>query len=176
MSIFGQEVALLIVDMVNDFVSRDGAMYVAGAEEIIPTIRQIADEARSMESPVIYICDSSNISGTESGAWPRHIENGTRGIKIVPQLSPAPSDFIVRKHQYSPPFSTDLDLLLRELGVTKLVLVGTAVDICIYFIAQDAHKKGYQIIVPQGCVVALSEGDKEISLEQMEQIFDAEII
>ena len=134
-------VILLIVDMVNDFVSSDGAMYVSGAEDIIPAIGQMADEARSMESPVIYICDSSDLSDTESGTWPRHTESGSPGIKIVPQLSPAPSDFIVRKHQYSPPFSEDLDLLLRELGVTKLVLVGTALDVCIYFIAQDAHKK-----------------------------------
>ncbi|MFC1718283.1 cysteine hydrolase family protein [Candidatus Poribacteria bacterium] len=176
MSIFGSEVALLIIDMVNDFVSEDGAMYVSGAEEIIPAIKQMADEARSLESPVIYICDSHDVPDAESGTWPRYTENGTPGIEIVPQLRPAPSDFIVRKHQYSAPFSTDLDLLLKELGVAKLVLTGTAVDVRIYFIAQDAHKKGYQIVVPRECVVALSEGDRDASLKQMEQLFDTEII
>ena len=176
MSIFSPEVALLIVDMVNDFVSEDGAMYVSGAGAVIPAIKQIADEARSLESPVIYICDSHEASDTEPGTWPRYTKNGIPGIEIVPQLSPAPSDFIVRKHQYSTPFGTDLDLLLRELGVTKLVLTGTAVDVCIYFIAQDAHRKGYEIVVPRECVVALSEGDKETSLKQMEQLFNAEVI
>lgn len=176
MSIFGPEVALLIVDMVDDFASDDGTMYVSGAEEIIPAIKQMADEARSLESPVVYICDSHEASDKESGTWQLHAENGGPGVEIVPQLSPAPSDFIVRKHQYSAPFGADLDLLLRELGITKLVLTGTTVDICIYFIAQDAHKKGYQIVVPRECVVALSEGDEETLLEQMEQLFDAEVI
>jgi len=122
------------------------------------------------------LCDSHEASEAESGTWPRHTADGKQGIEIVPQLVPAPSDFIVRKHQYSTPFSEDLNLLLNELGVTKLVLTGTTVDVCIYFIAQDAYKKGYQIIVPKNCVVALSEGDEEASLEQMKELFDAEII
>jgi len=176
MSIFGSEVALLIVDMVNDFVSKDGAMYVSGVEKIIEAIKQLSDEARGSESPVIYICDSQEASEVESGTWPRYSEDRKSGIAIVPQLKPSPGDFVVRKHQYSTPFGADLDLLLRELGVTKLVLAGTAVDICIYFIARDAHTRGYKIVVPKGCVVALSEGDKEDSLKQMEQLFDAEII
>ena len=176
MSIFGPEVALLIVDMVNDFVSEQGAMYVSGSEKIIMPIKKLADEARASGSNIIYLCDSHEASEAESGTWPRHIENGSQGIEIVSQLVPAPSDFIVRKNQYATPFSADLDLLLSELGVTKLVLTGTTVDVCIYFIAQDAHKKGYQIVVPADCIVALSEGDEEVSLEQMKELFDAEII
>ena len=176
MSIFGQGMALLIIDMISDFASRDGIMYVSGAEEITPAIKRMSDEARIAKCPVIYICDSRVASNADSGTWPRRSEDKTPGTEIVSQLSPAPSDFVVRKHQYSSPFSADLDTLLRELDVTKLVLTGTAVDVCIYFTARDAHKKGYQIIVAAECVVALSEGDKTASLRQMEQTFDAEII
>jgi len=176
MSVFGPEVALLIVDMVNDFVSQNGSMYVSGVEEIITAIKQLSHEARNSESPVIYICDSQEASEVESGTWPRYTADRTLGTEIIPQLKPSASDFVVRKHQYSDPFGADLDLLLRELGVTKLVLTGTAMDICIYFIARDAHTRGYQIIVPEECVVALSESDKKDSLKQMEQLFDAEII
>lgn len=176
MSIFGPEAALLIVDMVNDFVSKDGIMYVSGAESIIPEIRQMADEARKLQSPVIYICDSQEMAETESGMWSHQTEKKSPGTEIVAKLSPAPSDYVVRKHQYSSPFSRDLDMLLRELGIAKLVLTGTAVDVCIYFIARDAYMKGYKIIVPRKGVVALSEGDKEFSLDQMEELFEAEII
>lgn len=176
MSVFGPAVALIIVDMVNDFVSQNGSMYVPGIEVIITGIKQLSDEARNAESPVIYICDSQEDSEAESGTWPRYTEDRKSGTEIIPQLKPSPSDFVVRKHQYSTPFGADLDLLLRELGVTKLVLTGTAMDVCIYFIAQDAHTRGYQIVVPENCVVALSESDKKDSLKQMEQLFDAEII
>jgi nicotinamidase-related amidase len=125
---------------------------------------------------VIYICDSYEMSETDSGTWSRRPEATSPGTEIISELSPAPSDFVVRKNQYSSPFSADLDILIKELGVTRLVLTGTAVDVCIYFIARDAHRKGYQIIVPQECVVSLSEGDREASLQQIEQLFNAEIV
>ncbi len=176
MFIFGPEVALLIVDMVDDFVYKDGMMYVSGAADIVPAIKRMSDEARSAKSPVIYICDSYAASDTDSGTWSRQLQDRSPGTEIVPQLSPAPSDFVVRKHQYASPFSADLDMLLKELAITRLVLTGTTVDVCIYFIARDAHRKGYQIIVPRECVVALSENDEEATLKQMEQIFDAEIV
>ena len=176
MSIFSTEVALLIVDMVDDFVSRDGMMYVSGAEEIVPAIKRMSDEARSAKSPVIYICDSYGESDTGFGTWSRQSQDRPPGTEIVPRLSPAPSDFVVRKHQYSNPFSADLGMLLKELEVTRLVLTGTTLDVCIYFIAREAHREGYQIIVPRGCVVALSESDEGATLKQIEQLFDAEIV
>ena len=176
MAVFGPEVALLIVDMVDDFVSSDGMMYVPGAEEIVPPIKRMAEEARSSEAPVIYICDSHETSDADPGAWPSGSEVSMPETEIVSLLSPAPSDFVVMKYQYSSPFTEDLDILLKELGIKKVVLTGAAVDVCIYFVAWDAHKKGYQIAVPGECVVALSEGDKEASLQQMEQLFNAEII
>jgi len=176
MSIFNPQIALLIIDMINDFVSKDGVMHVAGAEEIIPAIKQMSEEARNSGSPVIYICDLHRSSDIEFETWPRHAEDGTRGAEIVPQLSPAPSDFVIRKRRYSSFFDTDLDLLLKELGVVKLVLTGAAVDICIYFTAGDAYMRGYQIVVPRRCVAALSESDQQSTLRQMQRLFQAEII
>jgi len=159
-SIFSPEVALLIIDMVNDSVSRDGSMYAPGAEDIVPAIKQLSDEARSAGSPVIYICDMQ----------------GTPEAEVALQLKPEPGDFVVRRHQYSSFFGTDLDMLLNEMEVKKLVLTGTAVEICIYFTAADAYMRGYQIIVPEKCVVALSEGDTEAALDQMQGLFKAEVI
>lgn len=160
MSIFSPEVALLIIDMANDSVSRDGSMYVPGAEDIVPAIKQLSDEARIAGSPVIYICDMQ----------------GTSEAEVVSPLKPEAHDFVVRRHQYSSFFGTELDTLLNELGVTKLVLTGTAVEICVYFTAADAYMRGYKIIVPERCVVALSEGDAESALDQMQRLFDAEIV
>ena len=176
MSVFGTKVALLIINMITDFVSKDGVMYVTGAEEIIPAIKQVSDEARSSKSPVIYICDSHRSSDIEFETWPRHAEDGTSGAEIVSQLSPVPGDFVIRKRRYSSFFGTDLDLLLKELGVTKLVLTGTPVDICIYFTAGDAYMRGYKIVVPRRCVAALSESDQEAVLKQMQRLFYAEVI
>ncbi len=73
MSIFGPAVALMIIDMVNDFVSPNGSMYVSGVEAIIAAIKQLSDEARNSESPVIYICDSQE--GSEA------LVNGNRRLK-----------------------------------------------------------------------------------------------
>jgi nicotinamidase/pyrazinamidase len=176
MSIFGPKVALLIIDMIDDFVSSDGVMYVPGAEDIIPTIKLMSDEARELKSPVIYICDSHSPSDTEPGTWLRYAENGTPEVQIVPQLAPGPGDFVVTKDRHSSFFGTDLNTLLEELGATKLVLTGAAMDIWMYLTSEDAHKRGYQIAVPRRCVVALSESDKEEVLEQIQRLFGAEVV
>jgi len=176
MSIFGPEVALLIIDMIHDFVSSDGAMYVPDAEDIIPAIKRLSEEARNSGSPVIYICDSHGSSDPEFGAWPHDAQNGKPEVQIAPQLSPMPGDLVMRKRQYSSFFGADLDTLLKELGITKLVLTGAAVDIHIRFAAEDACKRGYQVVVPGKCVAALSESDKEEVLGQIQRIFNAEVI
>ena len=176
MSVFNSQVALLIIDMIDEYVSEDGIMYVSGAEGIVSAIGQIADEARREGSPVIYICDSHEAYDAGTTAWRRQPVGTVPAEEIIPELTPLPDDFIIRKHPYSSFFGKDLDILLKELGITKLVFTGTAVDIWIHFAAREAHMKGYRIAIPEKCVVALSEGEEENTIKQMQRLFNAEII
>ncbi len=91
-------------------------------------------------------------------------------------MTPEEDDYIVAKRRYSAFFGTELDILLRELGISKLILTGALTDICIFCTALDAYMRNYQIIVPKDSVVALTPEEHEFSLKQMEKLVSAEII
>jgi nicotinamidase-related amidase len=85
-------------------------------------------------------------------------------------------DYIIPKRKYSGFFATGLDLLLRELGVRKLILTGIVTDICVLHTAADAYMLGYEIVILKDCVAALSKEDQQFALERMERLYNAQIL
>ena len=116
--------AILVVDMLNDFVT--GALGCDRAREIVPATARLLDAARAAGVPVIF-CNDCHLPGIdrELQLWGDHAIKGTPGADIIPELGPAPTDYIVPKRRYSGFFQTDLDILLKELGVKTVVGIGT---------------------------------------------------
>ncbi|MNP52599.1 Maleamate amidohydrolase [compost metagenome] len=71
------------------------------------------------------------------------------------------------KRRYSGFFATDLDLLLKGLGVNTLVLTGVATDVCVRATAQDALQLDYRVWVPHECVAGTSEARHLAALEHI---------
>jgi len=70
--------ALLIIDMLNDFVKPDGVLYCGKkAEEIIPEIERIKREFKEKGFPVIYLCDAHESQDEEFSAFPPHCIRGS---------------------------------------------------------------------------------------------------
>ncbi len=62
---------------------------------------------------------------------------------IPPQIAPHPGDYFIRKHTYSSFFETRLDSLLRNLGMTNIIIAGFVEDVCLLFTMADAVFRGY---------------------------------
>lgn len=76
--------------------------------------------------------------------------------EVVPELGPEPEDLqLVRLHGLSPMANTDLDPVLRNLGVTTIVATGVSVNIAITNLAFDAVNAGYQVVIPRDAVAGL---------------------
>jgi nicotinamidase-related amidase len=76
--------------------------------------------------------------------------------RVVPALGPEPSDVqLVRYHGLSPMGNTDLDPVLRNLGVTTVIAIGVSVNIAITNLAFDAVNAGYQVVIPRDAVAGL---------------------
>jgi nicotinamidase-related amidase len=168
--------ALLVIDMLNDFVKEKGTLVVPGANERLPQFKKRIDEAREKGEVVIYVCDSHRPDDPEFEKWPPHCVEGTWGAQVVDELSPQENDFKVRKRRYSAFFGTDLDLLLKELGVETLVLTGLVTNICVMCTAIDAAMRGYKLEVVKDCVVALDEEMNKFALKEMEEVLGAKIV
>lgn len=164
--------ALLIIDMLNDFVRPGAPLEVPATRAILAALRLRLDNARARGVPVIYICDAHRPDDPEFArmGWPPHAVKGSKGAEVVTELAPLETDPVVEKTSYSGFHHTGLDGILQSLGVESLVLTGCVTNICILYIAYEAVIRGYRVTVPAGCVAPLDPADGEFALRQMEQV------
>ena len=162
--------ALLVIDMLNDFLLPEGKLYVGSAgRNIISFIRDQIKECRKTGGKVVYICDSHRNDDAEFAMFPPHCLQGTAGSQVVDELAPSQEDILVVKRRYSAFFATDLDLTLRELGLTHLVLTGVCTNICVLYTAADARNLGYQVTVFREGVASFSTEAHSFALGEMGQ-------
>jgi len=167
--------AVLVIDMLNDFVK--GSLKLPNASEVVPRIGRLLQAARQRGVPVIYVCDS-HLEGVdrELEVWGPHALKDTWGAKVVDELAPAKGDFVVEKRRYSAFYATDLDLLLRELGVDTLILTGVATEICVQHTAADAFYRGFNVVVVEDCVRGGSEEAHRAGLDAMRRLYKAKVV
>ena len=168
--------ALIVVDMQKDFCYKNGALYVQGVEKIFDSTAEVVGKAREKKIPVIFTQDWHRSDDVEFKIWPQHCVMNTKGAEVIDELEPQANDYYVKKRRYSAFFGTDLDLLLRELGVKKLYVCGVATNICVLHTVGDAVLRGYDVSVLKDCTAALSDYEYEYGLRHMENIFRARII
>lgn len=166
--------AVLIIDVINDFVS--GVLGSERASAIVPKIRDLLERARKSGLPLIYITDSHLAEADrEFDLWPAHAVEGTWGAQVVEEIKPEEGDHRLLKRRYSCFYATGLDALLRDLGVGTVILTGLVTNICVQHTAADAFFRGYRVIVPRDCVEAPTDEAQRSSLSYMEEMYKAEI-
>ncbi len=166
-----QQTALLVIDMLNDFLDGRGAMPLDGGEVLYEPLTMLIDAARGTGSAVIWVCDEHPEHDREFDKRATHCLAGSWGSQIVPALEPRPEEHRVAKRRYSGFFETDLDLRLRELGIRHVVVVGVVTNICVRSTVHDAFFRDYDIIVPRECVMATSEREQESTLYDIDTHF-----
>ena len=170
--------ALLVVDMLNDFVKKGAPLEVPSTRSILPSLKREIDSARAEKRPVIFICDSHKRKDPEfkKMGWPAHAVKGTQGAEIVKELKPQKGDYIVQKSTYSGFYKTRLDGLLRKLKIKNLKLTGCVTNICILYTASDAVLRGYDVSVKKNCLAGLSAKTHTFALEQMKDVLGVHVI
>lgn len=84
----------------------------------------MVDSARASGLPIIYISDTHREGDHEFEIWGEHAVSGSEGSEIIPELEPRKDDYQLEKEKYSAFYNTELNSLLGELGVDKIVLTG----------------------------------------------------
>lgn len=167
--------ALVVVDMVNDFASLEGSLYVPNTAKIIEPIKAKIKGAKEVDIPVIFVNDSHEEDDREFKVWPKHCVKGTEGAKIIKELDTTDSTTI-GKTTFSGFFETILDGELKRKGITELILVGCVTNICILHTATDAVLRGYKVTVPRDCVAGLDKADEDAAFKHMAQILNVDVL
>lgn len=168
--------ALLIIDMLNDFVRNGAPLKVPRIETIIEHVKREIEKARNEGYPIIYICDSHDQNDKEFELFPPHAVKGTEGAKIIEELKPQGSDIIIRKNTFSGFFNTELDEVLKKLSVNKLIVTGCVTNICILYTVSDAVLRGYKVDVVKNAVIGLTEKEHRFALNQMKNVLKVNVI
>lgn len=162
--------ALLIIDMLRDFILPGAPLEVPGGREIIPNIQREIKKAHEEGYPVFYLNDSHAPDDPEFTVWPIHAVKGTDGAEVVDGLIPTESDIVVEKTRYDGFYNTDLSDQLHALGITDVILVGVCTEICINYTGSSAIMRGLKVHVPKDCVSALSDQDGDAALRMITQV------
>ena len=156
--------AVLVVDMLNEFLEEGGLMVLPGGEVLYPPIRRLLETAHANDMPVFWLNQRLQPTDTLFNKRIVHCLVGSWGADIVEALPQSDKDVIVPKRRYSGFFQTDLDLHLREREIKTVIVTGVVTNICVRSTVNDAFFLGYEVIVPPECVAATSPALQEAHL------------
>lgn len=168
------KIALLIIDMINDFQFDHGPILAKRAEDISSKILSVKREMKRNGVPIIYVNDHFNL-------WQADVHKIARACKnpisegIIDTIFPKDDEFFLIKPNYSGFYGTDLHTLLSNLSVKKLIITGIAGNICVLFTANDAYMRGYEIIIPSDCTASNLDEDNIYALKMMRNVLKATI-
>jgi nicotinamidase-related amidase len=167
--------ALVLVDVLANFEHADGGSLLASYRRAVPGLQAAIAAARASEILVVYANDDF---GTWSGDRERVLEEARRRCPepaLIDAIAPEPDDPFLCKPRYSAFDHTPLDLFLREREVRRLLLAGTATEMCVAQSAIDGRELGYQItLLPDACA-AVDRENAEVALRYLERVVGVRI-
>ena len=183
---YGDETALVVVDVQNDFADPSGGLYVQGGEVVVALVNAEVAAAHHAGATVVYTQDwhptSTPHFEKDGGIWPVHCVADTWGAELHPDLDvrgpvvrkgtsgeDGYSGFTERDPVSGEPHPTQLGSLLSP-EVRRIVVVGLAGDYCVKETALDGVFLGYDVVVPLGHTrfVNLSAGDEDRAVADLE--------
>ena len=185
---YDPSIALVVIDVQNDFADPGGSLYVRGGEEVVPFVNEQIGRALEAGSPVLLTQDwhpeATPHFQKDGGIWPVHCVKETWGAAFHPGLRvegpvvrkgadgrDGYSGFSVRDPTSGEVGATELERLLRERGTRLVVVVGLATDYCVVETALDAIRLGFAMTVLADGIraVDLQPGDGDRAMARMRE-------
>jgi nicotinamidase-related amidase len=164
--------ALILVDVINDFYHPRGTNYHPEYAPILANIERILEVARQNQVVIVHAMEGHPPGHDQDFEWrklPPHCSSGSFESQPAEGIDIRQGEFTIRKRRYSAFFATDLDLVLRERDVNRLVIVGVKTHVCVRATAQDAFGLGYDVAVVREAVGSNHGHLHQASLEDIER-------
>lgn len=180
--------ALVVIDMQRTFCAPGAPAEVPASRGIVGPINRLAAGLRDKGGTVIW-CTHANVGTGEGSDWrnffdhfvsdevrERTIESlspGGSGQRIWDDLDVRESDIKLFKNRYSAlvPGSSQLERILRSLGIDTLLICGTKTNVCCESTARDAMMLDFKVVMVSDGTAALSEEEHRATLDNIIQQF-----
>ena len=153
--IIPNKTAMIVVDMQNDFICPGAPLETPAGQTILPDLKRALSFCRERGIRIIYTAHVHRRSGADMGRfadlWPpiesrACLVDGESGGEIYPEIAPQPEDILIKKHRYSGFYGTDMDIVLRGLGVDTVLITGVTTENCCHATARDAMFHDYKVV------------------------------
>jgi ureidoacrylate peracid hydrolase len=184
---------LVIVDMQNGFVSKDGSydklgMNIENYQQVIPNIKRLISFCRNEKIPIFYTEAIREPSGIDlllhiHNILPRAREERLQNIKvpicmrdtwdahIIDEIKPTPEDHIILKRRDSAFQDTELRVWLQSIHVNTLIFCGIDTSICVETSLRDAFNLGYDVILVSDATASGSQKHYETTIERVRDYY-----
>jgi nicotinamidase-related amidase len=181
--------ALVVIDMQRDFLEPGGfgeslgndvsmlARVVAPLQALLAAAREagmLVVHTREGHRPDLADCPPSKIArgGSEitigsPGPKGRILVRGEYGHDIVDELAPIEGEVVLDKPGKGAFYATDLELLLRNRGITHLIVTGVTTEVCVHTTVREANDRGFECLVPEDCVGSYFPEFQEVGLKMI---------
>jgi len=147
--------AFIVIDMQKDFCLPGAPFEVTGAITVVPYIKRALDACRTHRISIIHVfryyrVDGSDVELTRYDDFMKAgggCVQGTKGVEILDELKAIEGEYLIVKQRWSAFFRTELDCLLKRLGVDQIVVTGVQTPNCIRATVWDANSLDYEVIV-----------------------------
>lgn len=163
--------ALIVIDYTNDFVDGNlpvGEPAIAIEERIVDITKQFLHN-KDYVVMAVDLHDEKDHFHPETSLFPPHNIRNTAGRELYGRLGTLYEDkkesiYYMDKTRYSAFAGTDLEMKLRERGITEVHLIGVCTDICVLHTAVDAYNKGFSITVYEDATASFNAEGHEWAL------------
>jgi nicotinamidase-related amidase len=155
-----QKAALLVVDMLVYFASPEGRCFLPAAVPAARRIRAILDAWRGVGGLVVFTqhChEGEHDLGMLGRFFSDYIRAGEADAEIIGSLAPEPGEPSLRKTTYDAFLGTPLEPMLRDMGVSQVVVTGVLTHMCVETTARAAFCRGFEVYVPVDAAASSSE-------------------
>ena len=168
--------ALIVVDMLNDFIDEKGALYCGQtARDIVPFVHARLEAHREAGGLVIFLQDAHTEDDLEFEKFPKHCVAGSWGSQIIDVLTPRSGEHVLPKTRYSGFYKTALEKILADKRPGEVEVVGVCTSICVMDTVGGLANRDYRTIVPRGGVADFDADAHRHALQRMERLYGATI-
>ncbi|WP_223167996.1 cysteine hydrolase family protein [Nonomuraea sp. SYSU D8015] len=164
-----------MIDVINSFFSPDEPHYYPRSADVLDPLRRLLRTARERQRLIVHAVERHRpgLADFEYKKLPRHCATGSSDAEYAAGFGPsgAHHEVEIGKRRYSAFYATDLDLLLREQDVERLVVAGVKTNVCVRASIQDAFAAGYEVVLPRQATNSNYPHLAEASLEDVNRYF-----
>ncbi|MFT4214914.1 MAG: isochorismatase family cysteine hydrolase [Microbacterium sp.] len=184
-----ERTALIMIDMQNMYLQQErrsalGWPPIWNFEPVVAECAELLAAARAAGMPVIYTRQTSRADGADATPSMRRLLSDASvddespigaevdwGSQILDAVAPQPGDIVIEKHRWDAFFNTDLDPILRNLDVTRLIVAGLQTNVCVETTSRTGMMKNFDVAVPEDAVSTDGESLHHNGLDSLRVLY-----